>query len=144
MQGAVRLCEQRRVVRRGVAHRKVMKNYVVMVVFETAGRWQYEVGETRGFVAITIDRYHEVETAERGFELTAVRRRQYRVAGDRPQCAHLTVAGRPDLLGQCRRRQLATALRQAGPARFPRAGIAGRSEQRRGGNVWERRLTTAV
>src|SRR3546814_8804392 len=65
MQGAVRLCEQRRVVLRGVAHRKVMKNDVVMIVFETAGRWQDEVGETRGFVAIAIDRYHAVETAER-------------------------------------------------------------------------------
>src|SRR3546814_11730689 len=102
-----------------------MKNDVLMIVFETAGRWQDEVGETRGFVAITIDRYHEVETAERGFELTAVRRRQYRVAGARHQCAHLTVAGRQDFLGQCRRRQLATEFRQAAPARFPRAGQAG-------------------
>src|SRR3546814_7999531 len=104
---------------------KVIKNDGVMIVFETAGRWQDEVGETRGFVAITIDRYHEVETAERGFELTAVRRRQYRVAGDRHQCAHLTVAGRQDFLGQCSRRQLDTEFRQAAHARFPRAVMAG-------------------
>ena len=79
------------------------------------------VGPARRRVAVDVDADHEVERLERGGQAVGVRRRDERVAAERDHRADLALAGRLDLLGHARGRQLAEDLGRAAHAARPAA-----------------------
>ncbi|MCY1359028.1 hypothetical protein D9M69_455820 [compost metagenome] len=90
-----------------------------MVVLQRRGGRQDQVGIASGLVDVEVDAEHELQAVQRSLQLTAVGRRQHRVAGHRDQCANLPVARGQHLLGERRHRQLAAVFRQPGNAALP-------------------------
>ena len=85
--GAIEACD--------IAYREQIEGGVVVIVFQRRGGGQDQVGITRGLVDIQVDADHELQPVQGLFQLAAVRRGQYRVAGHRHQGADL-----PFTLGQ--------------------------------------------
>ena len=104
---------------RDVTHRQGREREVVVGLLEHGGGRQDHVGVAGRGVEIGVDADHEVELGQQAFEAAGIRGRQRRVAGDREQRAHLPVAGRVDLVGERRHRQLAEHLREAAHPAVP-------------------------
>ncbi len=131
MQRALGLGEDRAVETGDVAHGEHIERGVVVVVFQRGGRRQDEIRVPRGLVDVQVDADHELQPLKRGVKLTAVGRRQYRVASDRNQRLDLPLPRGQHFLGQRRNRQLAAVLRQLRDAALPaiEAASRGRSHQ---------------
>ncbi len=129
VQGTRWLGEQRLRVLHRVAHREQVEDDVEVVALQPRCRRQDEVRVTGGLVEVRIDRDHEIEPGQRLLELAAVRRREHRVAGGGDERTDPPLAGRQDLLGERRHRELAAELRQPAHARAALAERAGRTER---------------
>ena len=98
---------------------ELVEGEVVVRLLERLGRGQDHVRVARRLVHVDVDRDHEVEALDRALEAAAVGGREHRVAGDRDERAHLTLARGLDLLGQHGHGQLAEQLRQPAHAAVP-------------------------
>ena len=112
--------QRRRRVVGHVARGELVEGQVVVDALQRRGRRQDHVGVPGRLVDVDVDADHQLERVERGGQPARVGRRDGRVAGDREQRAHLPLAGRLDLVGQRRDRQLSEHLVHladtAGPA----------------------------
>src|SRR4029453_6751955 len=106
-------------VGRDVADREHAQQHVVVRLLERRETRQDYVGVARRLVQEDVEAEHELEPVERGVEARAVRRTQHRVAGNRDQRSHLTLAGRFDLFRQTGTGQLAIDLRRLAYAAVP-------------------------
>ena len=113
MFGVCGLGEHRWGVLGDIAGRQQRPHEVEMIAFELRGRRQNIVGLGGGFVAVGIERHHQLEFGKGGFETFAVGARQHRIAGDGDQRANLARTRCGDFFGQSHRRQLTAKIRQA-------------------------------
>ncbi len=113
MQRTFGLVENGPIEARDVTHGQSVEGGVVVIIFQCRGGRQDQVGVASGLVDVKIDAEHELEPFERPLQLTAVGRRQHRVARNGHQRANLPFPLHEHFLGQRRNRQLAAILRQA-------------------------------
>src|SRR5215203_1700076 len=122
-----------------VADREEMKRYIVVIALEWGSCGKNYIRVTRRLVYVAVDRHHEFKRLKCDVELSAVRGREYGVAGERYQRFDLVFPLGQYLFRENRDRKLAARLRQIAHAAAPTTEATLRRERLRCSHRIERR-----